>query len=245
MNKYLIRIVVSLLAISFYFLGNSYWSDVRPLKFWAPHNVRILIPILIGVALFFKYYKPPRKRKHYEEEDNDKTVKPANSEHHASVAVKPAAAETATATVEDETADGADNPDWIAARKMPHSIIPDPEIDKDYLQLMHKAANSGCVVAMAKIGEYAWRRSAFVEAFFWYSLAADKKKGAFTRELTTLLSTWLSNGCNGEYENNYPEFDENRGSYSRALLRKRAGIIDRVTARQRLEELRPLIAIEF
>ena len=56
---------------------------------------------------------------------------------------------------------------WEEARGMVHSRVPDFTSDWRYMSLLHKAAKLGHAAALSKIGDYAYRRGAFVEAFYW------------------------------------------------------------------------------
>ena len=122
---------------------------------------------------------------------------------------------------------------WRRAREIPHDFVPDPVKDHDYLTLAHAAAAAGVAEAMAKLAEYASRRDAVVEAFYWMTRA--KRRGLVGADdfLLQCRDQWLANGCPPEYENEYAFFDVRRGVLARAALRLACGVeVER--AQQRL-----------
>jgi len=125
---------------------------------------------------------------------------------------------------------------WERAKEMPHQFIPDPKKDADYLKLVHQAADEGCVPALEKLGEYAHRRGAIVETYFWLSLAEKRGLRTARQKLLDLRKEWMLQECPSEYENVYEQFPEARGSVARALLRMACGF-DVPLARQRLRDL--------
>lgn len=60
---------------------------------------------------------------------------------------------------------------WDMAMNMPHNFVPDPDEDYNYLRLVHDAARAGNEKAMIKLGEYARRRCADVEEYYWLTMA--------------------------------------------------------------------------
>ena len=125
---------------------------------------------------------------------------------------------------------------WKVARSMPHGFIPNPETDGDYLAKVYGAAKLGHLEAMAKLGEYAGRRGAVVEAFYWTILAELKGATGLGIALREMRSRWLSEGCPEEYENAYTDFTEEQGVFARAVLRLQCGV-DPQYACARLKEL--------
>ena len=108
---------------------------------------------------------------------------------------------------------------WAEARDMPHNFIPDPETDGDYLAKIYTAARLGHLEAMVKLGDYAYRRGAVVEAFYWTILAELKGATGLDEALCEMRTRWLSEGCPEEYENAYTDFTEEQGDFARAVLR--------------------------
>ena len=125
---------------------------------------------------------------------------------------------------------------WTEARRMPHNIIPDPATDGDYLAKIRGAAALGHLKAMAKLGEYAFRRGALVEAYYWTALAELKGASLLAETLRLIEAQWMQAGCPTEYDNLYDDFSERQGSFARALLRIRCGV-DVRAACARLEKL--------
>lgn len=123
---------------------------------------------------------------------------------------------------------------WEEARGMMHLFVPDDETDHDYLEKVRAAAELGHVEAMAKLGDYAFRRMMFVEAFYWRWRAEangwNRKENPTLREIRL---AWRMEGCPKEYENS---LDEDQGRFARALLRVQCGI-DVPGARRRLKEM--------
>ena len=125
---------------------------------------------------------------------------------------------------------------WEEARTMTHNFTPDWEEDQDYLAKVYGAARLGHLEAMVKLGEYAGRRDAVVEAFYWTLLAELKGATGLGVALREMRSRWLSKGCPAEYRNAYGEFTEEQGVFARAVLRLQCGV-DPQYALARLKEL--------
>ena len=125
---------------------------------------------------------------------------------------------------------------WRRAREIPHDFVPDPEIDHDYLALVHAAATAGLAEAQAKLAEYASRRNAIVEAFYWMTRARRSGISGADVFLRQCCREWKANGCPPEYENEYEFFTERQGVLGRAALRLACGVeVER--AQQRLVEM--------
>lgn len=125
---------------------------------------------------------------------------------------------------------------WTKARAMPHGFVPDFQEDGEYLSLVLRAARLGHLEAMVKLGDYAYRRGAVVEAYYWTSLAELKGAKGLDIALRDMRTRWMSKGCLPEYENVYEGFSEMQGSFARALLRIRCAV-DAPLARARMKEL--------
>ena len=125
---------------------------------------------------------------------------------------------------------------WEEARGMAHNFTPDWVLDKDYLTKIYGAAKLGHLEAMAKLGEYALRRGAVVEAYYWTALAKLYGASGLSKTLLLIGSIWMSKGCPAEHRNVYSEFTEMQGSFARALLRIRCAV-DAPHARARMREL--------
>lgn len=125
---------------------------------------------------------------------------------------------------------------WSEAREMPHNFTPDWERDQEYLSKIYAAAKLGHLEAMVKLGEYAYRRRAVVEAFYWTLLAELKGAKGLGVTLREMRSRWLAEGCPAEYSNAYTDFTEEQGVFARAVLRLQCGV-DPQYARARLKEL--------
>ena len=125
---------------------------------------------------------------------------------------------------------------WNKARSLPHGFVPDEVKDGEYLALVREAAALGHVEAMAKLGDYAFRRGWIVEAFYWTVLAQMHGAEGLETALGEMRKTWTKEGNPPEYENVSPCFSEARGSFARAVLSIKCG--RNVTrARRRLREL--------
>ena len=112
---------------------------------------------------------------------------------------------------------------------MVHSEIPDPVEDAEYLDLIFSAAERGHVPALAELGDFAFRRGAFVEAYFWTTMAkrrlelSEDPDAQWYREIGDMLRNirraWSAEGQPPEFENVYENFPEERGELGRAFLR--------------------------
>lgn len=125
---------------------------------------------------------------------------------------------------------------WEEARTMTHRFNPDWEKDQEYLSKIYTAARLGHLKAMVKLGEYAYRRGAVVEAYYWTALAELKGAKGLDAALREMKTRWLSKGCPAEHRNAYDGFSEMQGSFARALLRIRCAV-GTPLARARMREL--------
>lgn len=113
----------------------------------------------------------------------------------------------------------------------------EPELDperpvedcQNYMELVFAAAEGGEVAALARLGELAFNRAAFVEAYFWTKLAyrrlelSDNADPDGLKEIADMLRgirrEWSAAGHPPEFENVYENFPEERGELGRAFLR--------------------------
>jgi len=125
---------------------------------------------------------------------------------------------------------------WVAAREMPHHFIPDWDRDADYLTLLHEAAVGGSMEAMNKLADYAFRRRAFVEAYYW-KLKIEMGKGpVYDFTSNDVLAAWVACNCPKQYRNVMRGFSEEQGMFARAVMRLKVGI-DMGNAGRRLKKL--------
>ena len=121
---------------------------------------------------------------------------------------------------------------WNAARNIEHNYIPDPVADSRYLGLVHGAAMSGHVKAQEKLSEYAYRRGAMVEEFYWLKLSQLNGNANIERRLSECSLRWMRKGCPPEYENTCRFFNERQSALGRAALRLDSGVqVDQAVAR--------------
>lgn len=113
---------------------------------------------------------------------------------------------------------------WRSARKIRHNYIPDRAHDGEYLNLLHGAAMSGHSKAQAKLSDYAFRRGALVEAYYWMKLAQMNGYADAESNLKIYRDQWRRSAYPLEYENVYEHFTERQGSLGRALLRLDSGV---------------------
>lgn len=109
------------------------------------------------------------------------------------------------------------------ARTLRHQPIPDFTIDRRYLDLLGKSATKGYAPALAKLGEYAMRRAAWVEAYYWMSQAVRHGLPNGSDVLREIAMRWTLDGYPDEVENVTPLFSEEAGSIGRALLNVNVG----------------------
>lgn len=125
---------------------------------------------------------------------------------------------------------------WRQARGMMHGFVPDPVEDFHYLALVHAAATAGHVKAQVKLAEYASRRNALVEAYYWMAKARRNGQEGADEFLCQCRKHWKAKGCRPEYENEYEFFTERQGVLARAALRRTCGVdVERAT--RRLDEM--------
>jgi len=104
------------------------------------------------------------------------------------------------------------------ARRMPHQLIPDFAFDEQYLELLGKSAAAGYAPAMAKLGEYAMRRAAWVEAYYWMSMAKRHGMYNLTGVMREIRKNWSLCDFPSETSNVNALFPPEAGSIGRALL---------------------------
>jgi len=125
---------------------------------------------------------------------------------------------------------------WEAARALPHNVVPDPVMERDYYALVVQAATGGHLEALLKLSDYARQRGANVEAYYWAAVAQKRGAKGLDGRLGEIRKQWLLAEADGEYENVYEFFPETSGTIARSLLRI-ACSIDAPYARKRLREL--------
>lgn len=125
---------------------------------------------------------------------------------------------------------------WIAARGMAHQFIPSWKMDGKYLGLLHQAAVAGDAAAMNKLSEYAFRRCAFVEAYYW-KVKLQMQGGQISDPTPQMiLNFWKTSGCPAQYNCMNPGFTEEQGMFARSVMRLSAGV-DVAKANERLTML--------
>ena len=125
---------------------------------------------------------------------------------------------------------------WEKARDLPHNFVPDPDADYEYLRLVHDAARAGSRRALVKLADYARRRCADVESYYWLTLAKIHGAEGLDEAIAYCRNQWKVNGFNPEYENEYIFFTERQGVLGRAALRLDSGV-DVTMARARLKAM--------
>jgi len=113
--------------------------------------------------------------------------------------------------------------DYIRARAMVHQKIPDFEFDGPYLKLLGKSAAAGYAPALAKLGKYAMRRAAWVEAYYWMKLAQRNGMHGLSPTLREIRKNWSLDGFPGQLSNVNRLFTDEAGSLGRALLHVDSG----------------------
>ena len=108
---------------------------------------------------------------------------------------------------------------WDEARAMKLPFLPDWDVDRGYLTKVYAAARLGHLEAMVELGDYAYRRGAIVEAFYWTILAELEGAEGLDEALWDMRMQWLAEGCPEEFENDYEEFTEAQADFARAVLR--------------------------
>jgi len=113
--------------------------------------------------------------------------------------------------------------EYAQAREMTHQEIPDFEADGEYLELLGKSAAEGYAPALAKLGEYAMRRAAWVEAYYWMKQAQRGGMHGLSPTLREIRKNWSLDGFPGQLSNVNELFTAEAGSIGRALLHVDSG----------------------
>jgi len=109
------------------------------------------------------------------------------------------------------------------ARALPHQQIPDFGVDGEYLGLLGRSAAKGYAPALAKLGEYAMRRAAWVEAYYWMKLAQRSGMHGLSPTLREIRKCWSLDGFPIQSSNVNKLFTREAGSIGRALLHVDSG----------------------
>jgi len=107
---------------------------------------------------------------------------------------------------------------YTKARGLHHLPIPDFAVDAEYLALLGKSAAKGYAPALAKLGEYAMRRAAWVEAYYWMTLARRNGLHGLLPTLREIRTRWARDMFPVQESNVNELFTEKSGSIGRALL---------------------------
>lgn len=231
------------------------------LEFYGRDQLSIFVPVVLVVGILayeLRWDGVTRRRRKHGEREEDEHAQDASGEVApvrpprrvvAPQAARPAPAPVAAPQQQDATkpatplsealaavADLSPEAAWEQARNKPHNFVPDPMADSMYLALVFHAAEGGHAEALAKLSDYAFRRGANVEAYFWASVAQKRGYAAAAKLLVKIRQAWMMAGSPGEYENAYDFFPETSGTVGRSLLRCACGI-DVPYARQRLRAL--------
>jgi len=125
--------------------------------------------------------------------------------------------------------------EYALARAMPHNAIPTYGEDAAYLELLGKSAELGFSRALSKLGDYAIRRKAWVEAYYWKWMARRNGMAGCNTPLREIRMAWAASGYPTEDYNVSEQFTEEHASVGRALLDLTAGR-NRLEARAFLRE---------
>jgi len=109
---------------------------------------------------------------------------------------------------------------FARARALPHQPIPDYGFDREYLELLGRSAAASHAPAQVKLGEYAMRRGAWVEAYYWMTQAKQNGMKKMTPVLREIRMNWARDGFRDEIENVHPLFSAELGAVGRKLLRR-------------------------
>jgi len=109
------------------------------------------------------------------------------------------------------------------AIRLPHRTFPELSIDWEYLDLLGKSADKGCLKALMKLGEYAMHRETWVEAYYWMWQARKRGMKNASLVLREIRICWAGDGFPDEESNVNRLFSERSGSIGRALLDLESG----------------------
>jgi len=112
---------------------------------------------------------------------------------------------------------------YAQARELKHQTIPDFKKDDEYLNLLRLSAAKGYPRASVKLGKYAMRRRAWVEAYYWMSQAHRNGMRGLLPMLREIRICWARDGFPGQTSNVNKIFSREAGDIGRALLRLDSG----------------------
>jgi len=107
---------------------------------------------------------------------------------------------------------------YAKAREIPHRWIPVFPKDAPYLELLGESVAQGYAPAMVKLGEYAIRRSAWVEAYYWMTRARRSGAQEETLRLQEIRTNWARDGFPSQTTNVNKLFTSIASSLGHALL---------------------------
>jgi len=112
---------------------------------------------------------------------------------------------------------------YAKARSLPHRRIPDFKTDAYYLELLVGAARKGFSPAMAKLGDYAMRRMAWAEAYYWMTQARRNGMHNLSTVMREIRKRWALCGCPNELMSEAGVYSADAASVGSALLYLDAG----------------------
>jgi len=107
---------------------------------------------------------------------------------------------------------------FARACALPQQEIPDYANNGRHLRVLGQSAAAGYAPAMALLGQYAMRREAWVEAYYWTWRARSRGLKNTYGALREIRMNWSLAGFPDEAENVHLLFSEEQGSVGRALL---------------------------
>lgn len=257
--------IVFLLVLSVYAIIVSETGGGATFKIWRPERMRIALGafIVLGIAAYELRTKAPADG---DSEDAEAPLAPASEPASQKAEVEtsqvaagagPVPARTPEKPCEPkrqgkpaivapplkpvmEPVSGTGEAEYAQARQIPHREVPDysQTDDNRYLELLGRSAACGYAPALAKLGEYASRRGAWVEAYYWTWLARRAGKRDLDQVLRRIRLSWATEGYSSERGNVHRLFSSEDGSVGRALLDIDSGR-DVSLARKYLQENRP------
>ena len=107
---------------------------------------------------------------------------------------------------------------WLRANMAPRSNPPNPRRDLEYFSFLYAAAAAGHPEAQVRLGYLSLSYRAFVECYFWLSLARARGISEVEEPLADCREAWISAGYPGAEDSLSRNFDAGQAAVGLAML---------------------------
>jgi len=246
-QQWMLWLCAALVGVAIYVVLSQVLYNSVSWNVFLPHYQRILLPILALYWLFAweTRWDGERRDKEAEGEGQEAAGEVGGEPKVASGSIvarrKKLALQSAAAAADldcsEDQSQSADSTDlselledtatgeelFNRASGIKHQVIPTFDDDGDYLELLGRSAAAGYGPALEKLGIYAMRRTAWVEAYYWMKQAERNGVDGLTPVLRIIRTNWALDGFPRQSSNVNDIFTAEAGALGRALIRFDSG----------------------